>query len=771
MAGADRVQIILEAKNELSQEIRKAEKDLRSLKAQEAAMVKEVVEGNTLVKGSYDRVHNEVVQLGAEISKLREKRKILGAQERAEAKRSVQEEIEIREQIKRREAAIVSLTRRIDGITGVLVRQRRGWDLLSARISRAAATFRARWTSAIRTIDGQMRRLQSRMRGVMTSRLARYGGMAAGFAGGALAMTGLKTASSLEQTAIAYETMLGSAEKTKTMLEWIKKTTLKTPFQLNDLQLATQRMLAFGFSAKEARKNLIIVGDAAAATGLGAEGIERVSLAIGQMQGKQKIQSQEMRQLTEAGIPAWELLAEKMHMTVAELMAMSESKGGGAAIFEQGGLGKLLEGMTDRYGGLMEKQINTLGGRWSNLIDAISIGSADFIESTGIGDYLKTLMANAATWITDTFERLKTNVIQLALRLRNAWNSVKGFFKWLGDNKQNILDVALAVGAFVVTLYTLVKVTILLQGAIKGVQIAMAILNGTMAVNPVVLIIYAIAALVAGLIIAYKKVDWFRNAVDAAFRWIKKAIAWFVDWFGKYAMPVLKVYLKVWWFYLSKVVWPQLRFVFKMIGVVIKAVVWYVSEVLWPQMRLVGRNLIAIWRWVWEKAKPIWKRVTDIFNTVKDKVVSVANTIRDSFKNLWHGLTDGLSSAIETMKSWLSRIPGFDLFFNFAGGPIGAGDVSMVGELGPELFVPLAGPAKVIGGDGPEIMRFSSSGMIIPNHLIAPAVAAQAAPAMAAAAPSGGVHIENLTVQDRFDARREFDALMAKQRRIDAERR
>ena len=148
-------------------------------------------------------------------------------------------------------------------------------------------------------------------------------------------------------------------------------------------------------------------------------------------------------------------------------------------------------------------------------------------------------MANAATWITDTFERLKTNVIQLALRLRNAWNSVKGFFKWLGDNKQNILDVALAVGTFVVALYTLVKVTILLQAAIKGVQIAMAILNGTMAVNPVVLIIYAIAALIAGLVIAYKKVDWFRNAVDAAFRWIKKAIAWFVDWFGTYAMPVL----------------------------------------------------------------------------------------------------------------------------------------------------------------------------------------------------------------------------------------
>lgn len=108
MANADRVQIILEARNELSQEIRKAEKDLKSLKAREAAMVKDVVAGNVLVKNSYDEVHDEVVQLEASISRLREKRKMLAAQERAEARKAVQDELEIREGIKRREAAIVS---------------------------------------------------------------------------------------------------------------------------------------------------------------------------------------------------------------------------------------------------------------------------------------------------------------------------------------------------------------------------------------------------------------------------------------------------------------------------------------------------------------------------------------------------------------------------------------------------------------------------------------------------------------------------------------
>lgn len=773
MAGADRVQIILEVKDELSKKIARATKDLNRLKATEADMAKSVVAGNKVTAASYDAVHDEVIQLEAALSKLREERKILGAQERAEARKAVQDEIDIREQIKRREAAIVSLTRRIDGITNVVARQRRGWDLLSARIGRAAATFKARWTSAIASVQARLTKFQNKLKSAATSGLARYGTMAAGMLGGVVTMTGLKTASMLEQTGIAFEVILGSAKEAKKMTEWLAQTTLETPFQLEGLTHATQRLLAFGFGAEEARKHLITIGDAAAATGMGAEGIERISLALGQMQGKQKIQSQEMRQLTEAGIPAWEMLADKMGMTVAELMAMSESKGGGAEIFSLGGLDMLFGALNERYGGLMERQIDTLGGRWSNLMDALALGSAAFLKDSGLAQWLKDFMEKAATWITETFKSLTKWAMRAAVRLRPVYDTVKKIWEWLEEHKGLLGDIALGVGVFVAALWTLVKVFAAIKIATMAFNTVMAILNGTLYMNPIVWIVLAIAALIAALVLAYKKVDWFRNAVDAAWEWIQKAVAWFVDWFKTYAWPVIRTYLKFWWGYMKNVVWPVLKWVFQKIWWVIKLVWAYISKVWWPGVRMVFRAFIAIGRAAWAGTKIVWNKIVDIFTSVKTAIGDTITSIKDFFKGLWTGLTEGLPEAVKTMSEWLAQIPGLGGVLNkmlFAGGPVNAGDRALVGEIGPELFVPNGGMPQIVGQHGPEIRDFHQSGMVIPNHLLVPAMAGQAAPAAAPAPTTPGVHIEHLTVQDRFDARREFEALMAKQQRIAAER-
>jgi hypothetical protein len=51
-----------------------------------------------------------------------------------------------------------------------------------------------------------------------------------------------------------------------------------------------------------------------------------------------------------------------------------------------------------------------------------------------------------------------------------------------------------------------------------------------MSANPVVLIVLAILALGAVLVLAYNKVGWFRDAVDAAFRFIGRVIGFVVDW-------------------------------------------------------------------------------------------------------------------------------------------------------------------------------------------------------------------------------------------------
>lgn len=65
---------------------------------------------------------------------------------------------------------------------------------------------------------------------------------------------------------------------------------------------------------------------------------------------------------------------------------------------------------------------------------------------------------------------------------------------------------------------------------VKGFTGAMAALNAVMAANPIVLVVLAVAALVAGLIIAYQKVGWFRDGVDAAMSAITGAVSAAFGW-------------------------------------------------------------------------------------------------------------------------------------------------------------------------------------------------------------------------------------------------
>lgn len=221
------------------------------------------------------------------------------------------------------------------------------------------------------------------------SSLARWTkrGLLAGVAGvGLLGAAGLKTASDLEQSKIGFETMLGSAEKADAFLGKIKDTAAKTPFELNGLTKSAQKLLAFGFEAKEVIPTLTTLGDASSGLGLGIEGLDRITLALGQIKAKGRVQGGEILQLTEAGIPAMRILQNELGLTADEYDTM-QRKGQIAA---EDALPALLRGMdrgtkglagkTAKFGGLMEKQSQSLAGLVSTFKDTVLIGMADALE-------------------------------------------------------------------------------------------------------------------------------------------------------------------------------------------------------------------------------------------------------------------------------------------------------------------------------------------------------------------------------------------------------
>lgn len=247
----------------------------------------------------------------------------------------------------------------------------------------------------------------------------------------AIAGLGIQFNAMKEQAQIAFTTMLGSGEKATVFLKDLQDFAAKTPFEFPDLVRGSQRLMAMGFAAKDVKPLLTIVGDAMAGLGRGSEGIDRVTLALGQIQQKGRLMTQEMNQLTEAGINGWKYVAEAVGVSESKLRDMVE-KGlipGGAAVKA------ITEGMARDFGGMMEKQSQTFTGLVSTIKD----------ESRFIAGELT----------TGLFSAIKGPLEVVTKAMHALRESMSG---WSDSTKATILVVALlaaAIGPLLVVLGTM----------------------------------------------------------------------------------------------------------------------------------------------------------------------------------------------------------------------------------------------------------------------------------------------------------------------------
>ncbi len=207
----------------------------------------------------------------------------------------------------------------------------------------------------------------------------------------------------LEQSRIAFTTMLGSAEKAGAFLKELQGFAAETPFEFPELVEASRKMLALGFTAKDVVPTLRSVGDAAAGLGLGSEGVNRIIIALGQMRAKSKVSAEEMMQLTEAGVPAWEILAQAMGKSTAEVMKLSEQ----GFIPASQAIDVLVAGMEAKFPNMMQKQSTTFLGLLSTLKDEARNALADLTAAP--------------------FERLKESVAGVLNRLKAGLEGLRAF--------------------------------------------------------------------------------------------------------------------------------------------------------------------------------------------------------------------------------------------------------------------------------------------------------------------------------------------------------
>jgi predicted nucleic acid-binding Zn-ribbon protein len=174
------------------------------------------------------------------------------------------------------------------------------------------------------------------------------------------------TRSQFQQLEISFNTMLGSLDKSKQLMDELIQTAAHTPFDLSSVTSGAKQLLAYGTEAKDVNKTLVQLGDIA--SGLNIPLGDLVYL-YGTTVSQGRMFTVDLRQFMGRGIPLAEELGKILHQNTTEVQE-SVSKGKVTSdIFKEA-----IANMTQaggRFGGLMEQQSKTFEGQWSNIGDSI----------------------------------------------------------------------------------------------------------------------------------------------------------------------------------------------------------------------------------------------------------------------------------------------------------------------------------------------------------------------------------------------------------------
>lgn len=280
----------------------------------------------------------------------------------------------------------------------------------------------------------------------------------AGLAAKQLVINPINLADQYSSAKIGFSTLLGESAGQQ-MMNDLDAFAKATPFKSSEVIGQTQRMLAMGWDAENIIEDMTTIGDAAAATGKGEQGLQQIVTALAQIKTKGRLSTEELNQLAEAGISAKRYLAEGLGYGTGDegIAAMTKDLEDGA-IASGKALEALLSGMKE-YQGMMDKTANeTVEGLWSQIQDTFEInifrrwgqglqdgakrGFGSIVELLNeadgaleeFGDTIYEVGRNISDWLADKFENAIERITEItgSYEFKNASLGEKVSMLWNG---------------------------------------------------------------------------------------------------------------------------------------------------------------------------------------------------------------------------------------------------------------------------------------------------------------------------------------------------
>ena len=206
-----------------------------------------------------------------------------------------------------------------------------------------------------------------------------------------------------QQLEIAFATMLGSADKANRLMLQLTHTAATTPFDLKGIASGAKQLLAYGIAAEDVNQTLINLGDIAAGLSIP---LNDMVMLYGTTMVQGRMFTQDLRQFMGRGIPLVQALADTMGIAREEVQDLVSAGKVGAQEFQTALMSLVAEG--GQFGGLMEKQSQSITGQISNISDSMDMM---FNENTILHIFLLVLrpLSSAVPAIRTLYQLYKNN--------------------------------------------------------------------------------------------------------------------------------------------------------------------------------------------------------------------------------------------------------------------------------------------------------------------------------------------------------------------------
>ena len=313
----------------------------------------------------------------------------------------------------------------------------------------------------------------------------------------------------------------------------------------------------------------------------------------------------------------------------------------------------------------------------SGATDAIEKNKQAYDDAAGSSDNLTNKVKETVTYqsamnnmmlaAAEVGEQLAPTINSVAEAVKNAAQWFRGLDEDTQKTIMTVAGIAAVVGPLLVmfgTLFSSIQKIVTVGSSVIGV---FGKLFGLLAANPFVLIIAGIALLIAGLILAYNKVEWFRNGVNAFFQGVSDVAVEVFNFVGGFISGIFEG------------VWTNISNVFGSIKQIFTGFLDFITGVFTGD---------------WSKA---WQGLVDIFGGIFDGIVSIAKIPINNMIGLINGFIRGLNNI--KVPKWVPGVGGKsfsigELPYLAKGGHVLNGQ-AIVGEAGPELLTNKNGKTTV----------------------------------------------------------------------------